>query len=81
MMRQEFRDRLRDLMRDRDWSADRLAAESGIPRRTITTYLAAPGSLPGFEVLAQLSRTFSVSCDWLVFGDQCVLKLGGRQND
>jgi transcriptional regulator with XRE-family HTH domain len=59
--------RIREFAEDRGWSLKEVAARSGIPYSTVTTYARSPGmATVDVTALQKLARTFDVMIEDLI---------------
>ncbi|MGP9790040.1 hypothetical protein [Roseinatronobacter sp. NSM] len=66
-MKAVFSDRLRQLKDELAATAQEMADQSGIPKRTLEKYMLKSGAAsPGIEVIQTICTTFEVSADWLL---------------
>ena len=69
--------RLRQLRQRRNLTTVQMAEMTGIPKRTLDTYLReANPAVPGGEALEKLGRGLRVSLDWLALGEERTPGLG-----
>lgn len=71
MALETFSDRLRMLRASSKWTAQSLSDRTGLPKRTIESYLLKENApTPGIDALKKLSDGLGVSIDWLVGGEE-----------
>lgn len=79
MSTESFAHRLRQLRDGNSWTAQVMAEKTGLPKRTIESYMRHENPpLPGLEALQKISKGLRVTLDWLVFGVKPVSDDAGR---
>ncbi|CDX49173.1 putative phage repressor [Mesorhizobium plurifarium] len=68
MSSDDFKLRLRKLMADKGWSANRTSLEAGLSRDAVRKLLAADDQLPHPRTSAALAKALDVSEEWLMKG-------------
>ena len=67
-----FRDNLKDLIEYKGLVRKELAAQTGISKRTIDTYLDNRAVIPNAEVAVKLAKALGTSVEFLVTGEDSV---------